>query len=255
MPLLLYTWDSGPMTGVENMAWDEALLEWVRSSSQATQPPIWIVRTYQWQPATWSVGVHQTDASVAKAISICPLAPVVKRPTGGRAINHDGDQSFAIITNDARLWRLSLAQRYGLLNEWILQALRSCSFHPVVSAERDEGAYARSDQCFESHTPWDVTDEYGQKRLGCAQLVRKGGLLQHGALFWPSTISVQSSQWLAALTLAVAQGLQPWGSAQPRPLPVQEVNLLKQYTVAYQAGLEESQRLQQAVGQSNCYVL
>jgi lipoate-protein ligase A len=240
----LYFWDSGPQTGIANMAWDEALLEWLRHESE----PTWVIRTYQWQPATWSVGCHQSDASVAKACQN-KVQAIVKRPTGGRAIDHNGDQSFALITNDPTVWRLTLAQRYPTLMAPIEQALRSCQFTPHASGESDPSAYTRSNQCFETSTPWDVKDAEGTKRLGCAQLVRNGGVLHHGALFWPPKMTVTSDQWLSALVLATHHTLHTAGhTISPQSLPLTNAALQKQYQTAIQKITTESRRLETLMG-------
>jgi lipoate-protein ligase A len=207
-----------------------------------------VVRTYQWQPATWSVGCHQSDSSVIKACQ-SKAQPVVKRPTGGRAIDHDGDQSFALITNDSAVWRLPLAQRYPVLMAPIQQALQSCQFTPYASNESDSSAYTRSDQCFETSTPWDVKDSDGTKRLGCAQLVRNSGVLHHGALFWPKNLTVTSEQWLAALVLATHQILHAAGhTVAPQPLPLSNDSLQALYYAAHDKAVMESQRLEALIG-------
>ena len=207
-----------------------------------------MVRSYQWEPATWSIGCHQSDTSVVKACYAKPQ-PIVKRPTGGRAIDHDGDQSFALITNDPTIWRLPLAQRYPALMAPIEQALRSCQFTPHANGESDSAAYTRSDQCFETSTPWDVKDADGTKRLGCAQLVRNGGVLHHGALFWPQAMTVTSEQWLSALVLSTAQQLQERGqSISPKPLPLSHPALQGYYHDAHEKLATESKRLEALIG-------
>src|SRR6266571_4244736 len=74
---------SAPMTGAQNMALDEALMERARQSHQ------WVLRVYAWNPATISFGRNESTRGRYDLGRIHDLGlSVVRRPTGGRAILH-----------------------------------------------------------------------------------------------------------------------------------------------------------------------
>ena len=84
--------DSGAMSPSLNMAIDRAILA-LHANGQA--PPT--LRFYQWQPAAVSLGYfqkrHNLDLDICRQYGI----EVVRRPTGGKAVLHLGDLTYAII--------------------------------------------------------------------------------------------------------------------------------------------------------------
>ncbi len=213
------------------MALDEGLLEWVRAQAS----PVLIVRTYQWQAPTLSLGVHQKVRDIDFLLKFYgqnePVHAVVRRPTGGRAILHGHDISYAFITNAPESLRLPLKEAYALYAGLTQRALTRLEM-PVRFADavgsRD---YLRSPVCFETHTPSDLVAMDGQKIAGSAQLRRAGGLLQHGAAFLKGYLIDEAALFKAlcqaatehfqssatALSLEEAQALVPnWAELQAR---------------------------------------
>lgn len=165
------------------MSLDEALLETVRLEPQ----PVLIVRTYQWETQTLSLGANQQVKGLHFLLSLyggdAQTTSVVRRPTGGRAIMHGQDISFAFITNDPLVLRQSLKHAYALYAALVQSSLNSLALETRFADSDDSKAYIRSPACFETHTPSDLLDRQGKKLMGSAQLRRSGGLLQHGAAF------------------------------------------------------------------------
>src|SRR5437867_6495902 len=88
----------GPIDGISNMAIDAALLDEVDSSSDLRT----IVRFYGWVRPTVSLGRNQTiDKAVDTEYCIANGIDVVHRPTGGRAVLHDDELTYAVISNDS----------------------------------------------------------------------------------------------------------------------------------------------------------
>jgi len=188
----LWVWHAGWQDGVTNMSRDDALLEWVCKQPNNT----WVLHTYRWQPETLSAGVHQRLTGTPHSISAAwygypQRVPVVRRPTGGRAILHGADLSFAIVTNSPAILNRPLGERYARLTKPLHAALAAVGV-PIAppSIEVGDREYAAHALCFASHTPWDILAAQptpqapsGNKLAGCAQCVRKGGILQHGAIF------------------------------------------------------------------------
>ncbi len=187
--------DSGSQSGAYNMGLDEQLLEWARSkppeSQKRSDPPVvLIVRTYQWEKPTLSLGANQPEKDLPALLKLyqprhsASALEVVRRPTGGRAILHGEDVSFSFVTNIPFVLKLSLAQSYSLLTDWVQQTLSQCGLEVYSGVTQSEREYLRSAICFETHTPSDLVEKRsGMKVVGSAQLRREGGILQHGAAF------------------------------------------------------------------------
>lgn len=183
----LYRLESGYQSGAYNMAMDEALLEYIRNAPE----PILLVRTYRWEKPTLSLGVNQQVRDIrfllefyGKATGVAsPVEAVVRRPTGGRAILHGEDISYAFITNDASVLKFSLKDSYAIYAGIIRDTLKILALSATFTGDAQDKDYLRSPVCFETHTASDLVGEDGKKLTGSAQLRRSGGLLQHGAAF------------------------------------------------------------------------
>lgn len=209
----LFTIESGPCSGAYNMALDEALLETVRSLSRTDDlsAPVLIVRTYQWEVPTLSLGVNQSVRDVGKLLSLYsydrPVQRLVRRPTGGRAILHGEDISFSFITNAPEILRESLKDAYARFADILRAALLDLGVPVRLSEEAGTKDYMRSPVCFETHTPSDLVAMNGHKLAGSAQLRRAGGLLQHGAAFLQS-YGLGYADFSAALFAQTAQSFE-----------------------------------------------
>jgi lipoate-protein ligase A len=190
--IALFQLESGSSSGFDNMRLDEALLEAVRENTT----PILIVRTYEWDSPTLSLGVNQPPQDVDALLPRYrapngELPAVVRRPTGGRAILHGQDISYAFITNAANVLRQDVCTSYRFLNGFVRQALLNLEIPIGGVTDSDRSAekkdsYTRSPVCFETRTSSDLLTHEGHKVAGSAQLRRQGGLLQHGSAFLAS---------------------------------------------------------------------
>src|SRR3954454_7619680 len=77
--------------GPANMAWDEALLDAVNN-----EPTTAVLRTYGWAEPTLSLGYFQRFAA-AEADPRFQDAAIVRRPTGGGALWHELEITYALI--------------------------------------------------------------------------------------------------------------------------------------------------------------
>ena len=167
-----------PAKGAWNMAVDEAILESVYLGE--SQPTL---RLYAWQPACLSLGLAQPFEEV----NIQTLAKrgwdVVRRPTGGRAILHVDELTYAVIApeTEPRVAGGVLAS-YLQLSKALLQALRMIGLHPEANKKDPEKKANKTNPvCFEVPSNYEITVN-GRKLIGSAQARRKEGVLQHGAL-------------------------------------------------------------------------
>jgi len=155
-----------------NMALDEALLE---SHRLGLTPPT--LRFYSWEPAALSLGYAQPLGDVN--LDACREAgiAVVRRSTGGRAVLHQGEFTYAVIASEG--FPASVAGTYRMITEVLAQAIARLG----VPADIAPGKLSRagSASCFQSATQADLV-ALGRKLVGSAQTRRDGAFLQHGSL-------------------------------------------------------------------------
>lgn len=169
---------SGPATGPENMALDEALLESVR---QGNSPPT--LRLYAWQPPALSLGYGQSIEEVDLFELERRGWDLVRRPTGGRAILHTDELTYAVIAPERHpLVAGGVLASYRRLSAGLQQGLINLGLEVHVSPElpSSEGR-EENPVCFEIPSSYEITVQ-GKKLVGSAQVRRRGGVLQHGTL-------------------------------------------------------------------------
>src|SRR3989442_7245163 len=104
----------GPIDGISNMAIDAALLDEVDSSSDLRT----IVRFYGWVRPTVSLGRNQAiDKAVDTEYCTANGIDVVHRPTGGRAVLHDDELTYAVISNDSSFFGDTIYGNYKRVSE------------------------------------------------------------------------------------------------------------------------------------------
>lgn len=165
--------------GAWNMALDEAIL---MSTARRTTPPT--LRLYAWHPATLSLGFAQP----ANDVDIKRLKKnnwgLVRRPTGGRAILHVDELTYAIaVPQDDPLLAGSLLESYRTISRALLAGLN----HLNISAagektyNNDTPVKTTNPVCFEMPSNYEITAS-GKKLIGSAQARKYEGILQHGSL-------------------------------------------------------------------------
>ncbi len=167
-----------PSQGSWNMAVDEAILESVyQGDSPAT------LRLYAWDPACLSLGHAQPFEEVdTQALSQNGWG-IVRRPTGGRAILHVDELTYAVIApeTEARVAG-GVLSGYLRLSQALLDVLEILGLEPEAKEKHDiEKAQKQNPVCFEVPSNYEITVN-GKKLIGSAQARRKEGVLQHGAL-------------------------------------------------------------------------
>lgn len=163
----------GPAPGARNMAVDEALMEGARRGTLT-------LRFYAWEPACLSLGRNQRARERYDLDRIRGMGlDVVRRPTGGRAVHHDRELTYAVAA-PAGAWG-SLRESYARINRALLAGLAELGA-PVGAAEsggRAPGPTSRA--CFRDPLPGEIVA--GRRKLvGSAQWRHRGALLQHGSV-------------------------------------------------------------------------
>ena len=165
----------GPATGEWNMARDASLL----ASHRPGDDPI--LRLYQWEPAAVTIGYNQDFADFAGETIASHGYDLVRRPTGGRAILHADELTYAVIgTSPSPLFGDSLHSTYMKINAALLAFLRRLGLAADIS-DGESRENARGLVCFRSAGKHEVTVG-GRKIIGSAQRRTGGVFLQHGSI-------------------------------------------------------------------------
>ncbi len=166
-------WERGA-AGAVNMAIDQALLEGVHDGAPPT------LRLYRWTPGCLSFGRNQParglyDPAVAAARGI----DIVRRPTGGLAVYHDRELTYAVAAPVSVLGKPRAA--YQAINRALASGLRRLGVPVVLVQEGGSGGLLGSGPCFHEGAPGELLAE-GKKLVGSAQRCESRIILQHGSL-------------------------------------------------------------------------
>jgi lipoate-protein ligase A len=192
--------ETAPLSGAENMAIDQALFE----SVQAGGAPV--LRFYRWDPPCLSLGRNEPargryDPEALKARGI----DVVRRPTGGLAVLHDRELTYAVAAPVGLLG--SPRASYEAINRALVRGLARLGVAAEVAGPAGPGAAgpwpAAPGPCFQVAAPGEVVVG-GWKLVGSAQRCERRTLLQHGSLLLEGDQST-----VAELLGAQAPGAEP----------------------------------------------
>ena len=169
-----------PCDGALNMAIDEAL--W-RGRQAGASPPT--LRFYAWSPPTVSLGYGQrldrdVDVEACRRLGI----GIVRRPTGGSAIYHDGPErelTYSVVATAGDLGvGPDLLESYRWIGRALLRGLNGLGARaemvPIASASGLSPAF-----CFARTGSFEI-EAGGRKLVGSAQRRQGTSFLQHGAV-------------------------------------------------------------------------
>jgi len=169
-----------PADGATNMAVDEAV--W-RGRQAGDSPPT--LRFFAWSPPTVSLGYGQplngdVDLRAASALGV----GLVRRPTGGSAIYHDGPErelTYSVVASAEDLGlSADLLETYRWIGAALLRGLNAlgagAALVPVVAAEGPAPAF-----CFARTGRYEI-EVAGRKLVGSAQRRQGACFLQHGSV-------------------------------------------------------------------------
>ena len=149
--------DEPAIAAAANMARDEALL--LADDTAA-------LRLYGWSPHAVSLGYFQRIADFA---DLAPETSIVRRLTGGGAIHHGEEVTYALALPAAAL-PADVEASYALLHDAVLAALADVGVraHRLVTGG-GPGARPSSRWCFADPGRHDIVDAEGRKLCGSAQ--------------------------------------------------------------------------------------
>lgn len=156
------------------MAIDAWLLD---QHQRGLHPPT--LRFYTWKPAAISLGYHQSQWSDHWDNLTWQGNPIdlIRRPTGGRAVLHQGDLTYAVVTSGLPGNRM---ESYQKVCQFLIEGWRSLGVD-LHYGQAGRG-YIHNPNCFGTATGADLITSDGSKLIGSAQLRRGKAVLQHGSI-------------------------------------------------------------------------
>ncbi len=166
----------GDLPGAANMAIDDALLQ----GSAAHQ---YSMRWYAWTRPTVSLGYAQQwrdgfDPRRARRLGV----DLVRRRTGGRAVLHAGELTYAITgPTESGPFAGGVLPTYEVIAGGMVVGLRRLGADVRLVRARGRRGRDQPGACFAARALHEVVGD-GRKLLGSAQRRRAGRVLQHGSL-------------------------------------------------------------------------
>lgn len=170
-----------PLDGALNMALDEALL---LGRLAGTTPPT--LRFFGWEPATVSLGYgqaldHRIDVAAATALGI----GLVRRPTGGSAILHEGpglELTYSVVARAGDFEGADdLLETYRWIGAALAAGLRRLSAPVEMVPVQPSDPRSMPTFCFARTGSYEL-EAGGLKVVGSAQRRQGTAFLQHGAV-------------------------------------------------------------------------
>jgi len=201
------------LSGAENMALDEALLDSVVAGGAP------VIRFYTWDPPTLSLGVNQPAGEVDPVECARRGFGLVRRITGGRAVLHHQELTYSVIALDSDpLVSGGVIESYRKISAPLVEGLRSLGAGVTLSEpnralframanDRRYSDIAELEQtshgavCFDTASAYELAAN-GRKLVGSAQARRGGALLQHGSIL----LDVDWEAWASVFAYATERG-------------------------------------------------
>jgi lipoate-protein ligase A len=160
------------------MALDEAIATLVRKEGL---PPV--LRLYGWDRLSLSLGCFQKISDIHSGYCRRCGIPIVRRPTGGRAILHGEELTYSL-SSGIRSGHFSggLLDSYRRIGAAFQRALQRSGLAVETKSQREKGrVLAGSPLCFQSSSYGEILVD-NKKVVGSAQKRWNDGLLQQGSI-------------------------------------------------------------------------
>jgi lipoate-protein ligase A len=154
-----------------------AIDRWLLSQHQLGKQPS-VLRFYTWSKPTISLGYHQKRYPQAwQELVAAGVVDLVRRPTGGRAVLHQGDLTYAVVTSQFAGKRMEV---YEQICQFLIQGWQALGV--TLHYGNIQRNYLRNPNCFGTATGADLVTVTGEKLIGSAQVKKKDTILQHGSM-------------------------------------------------------------------------
>lgn len=181
----LLLWIDEPRDAPAQMSRDAALLD----AAVAAEHPQTLLRLFTFAPPGITLGRAQDPA---RELDLAALArdgvPWAVRPTGGRAIWHDEEWTFSLVTRlGPQGWARTPAEAYARTAQLLADALGRLGVPAVLAPGTRRGpgaprtAAGAAPPCFASTARHELLLD-GRKLAGIAQRSVRGALLQQGSI-------------------------------------------------------------------------
>lgn len=172
--------DTGPLSGAQNMAVDEALL---RHFDLAGSRPV--LRLYGWEPPALSIGRFQPMSDINLERCQQDGISCVRRITGGGTIFHADELTYALVCRPDQIPAASsVKDTFRVLTGFLLACYRSLGLsacYAVDAAQPHERLGERTAFCFAGRESYDILVN-GRKIGGNAQRRQRDLIFQHGSI-------------------------------------------------------------------------
>lgn len=180
---VLPVWWDEAADGPTNMATDEVLAE------EAIRHDGLVMRLYAWASPAVSLGAFQHVAEAEAATAIAGL-PLVRRPSGGGAIVHGSDLTYAAAVPRSHPWARSPDVFYDSMHRALVAALADAGVAATLHVASPGDPPTDDLFCFSRRAPGDVVATAVESRagglppkiMGSAQRRLGTTVLQHGSL-------------------------------------------------------------------------
>ncbi len=210
-------WRDGAADGPTNMAADECL------AAAAVDHGGLVIRLYRWETTTVSLGAFQPIAA-ARACEAIAGIPVVRRPSGGGALVHGSDFTYAVAVPKRHVWGATPQSLYDAMHTAMIDALAAWGIKAQLATPHSEAD--KSFFCFERRAQGDVVTMHPSfkgvggdiKLMGSAQRRLADAVVQHGSLLLNSNADVDPTvRHVGLADVAVSRGIDPgqfpdWGA-------------------------------------------
>ncbi|MHB8054099.1 MAG: lipoate--protein ligase family protein [Candidatus Aminicenantales bacterium] len=168
--------EPAPTDGARNMAVDEHLFRTL------TKEPATVVRFYQWDRPTASLGCGQDPARVVD-LEFCRTQGigVVRRPTGGKLVLHYREATYAVVSSDAETFTSTLGGSYAWISRALFRGLETLGLKPLLAGETPRDYIRGTMPCFSRPAQNEIEID-GRKIIGSAQKRIGDRFLQHGSI-------------------------------------------------------------------------
>ncbi len=182
---------SPPRDAATNMALDHAMLAAAAESGET------LLRLYSWEQPSVSFGRNQRcDGVYDSARCAAAGIPAVRRPTGGRALLHAREVTYAVAAPNAVA--PTLRGGYEAINDLLLDALTALGVPATRATPAGRTVSPGLAPCFETPSAGELV--VGTRKLvGSAQHREAGAFLQHGSILLDDDQAVLQSMALVPL--------------------------------------------------------
>jgi lipoate-protein ligase A len=165
--------DHSPRPGWQNMALDAAMLDRADRAGEI------LIRAYRWAPHCLSFGRHEPARRRYDTARIAALGlDCVRRPTGGRAVWHARELTYAVAAPLAAFGGARAA--YPEIHRWLAAAVERLGLAASLAPPRTVPGVGAG-PCFAAPVGGEVLVQ-GRKVAGSAQRRLGSAFLQHGSL-------------------------------------------------------------------------